>query len=261
MRNLVFFGHHKCASTWMGQIFYGIQAATGWTINYGLNPEFKLNVLGNSKVEYVSKYDSFLGVHLIRDPRDVIISGYHSHLKTHPTNKWPELIAFRNQLEAVDFNEGLFLEMDFVSSHLTDMMNWNYNDPRILELRFEEVTTNPNWNQFFEFLELSGSRKNCSSVEYYLKRTLNKLNNRGLYPSKFDDMCIPTEIAHAIPDQNSFKKLSGGRKKGETNENSHYRKGISGEWATKFTPEHKQYFKDKFPELLTNLGYEKDHDW
>ena len=260
-QNLVFLGHHKCASTWMGKIFYGIQSATGWSIKYGLDPSQKINIIGNAKYKFLESYDSFIGVHLIRDPRDIIISGYHSHRKTHPTDKWPQLIKFRDKLTSVSFSEGLILEMDFIAHHLEDMMNWNYDDPNILELRFEDITTQPNWQEFFHFLGLSSRDGKHNTIKYNIKRALNKLYNRGLYPSQFQQMHLPQSVIDEIPIQNSFNKLSGGRKKGETNENSHYRKGLSGEWQSIFTEEHKLYFKSKFPGLLEKLNYESDANW
>lgn len=245
----------------MSKIFYGIQSATGWTIHYGCDPGKKINVLGNAKLEHISNYGDFRGVHLIRDPRDVIVSGYYSHLKTHPTNKWNELAEFRKKLASVDLYEGLFLEMDFVAPHLNDMFLWNYNNPNILELRFEEITTNPDWAATFEFLGLWSESDSGSELKYELLKTLNKLNNRNLFPSQFQNLKIPIHRLLKLPEQNSFKKLSGGRSKGDSNEDSHYRKGVSGEWKEVFSEEHKNYFKKQFPGLLEKLRYESDDQW
>ncbi len=40
-----------------------------------------------------------------------------------------------------------------------------------------------------------------------------------------------------------------------------FRKGQIGAWKHKFTPEHKELFKQYGGELLTKLGYEKDLNW
>ena len=259
MTNLVFFGHHKCASTWMGRIFYDLQAITGWSIQYGFNPSRKLNILGNAKLEHVRGYENFRGLHLIRDPRDIVISGYYSHLKTHPTRKWPELEKFRKKLLEVDMEKGLLMEMDFLANHFHDMQNWDYNNPNILELRFEQTTVQADWLKIFDFLGIVDHSN--SNISFQAIMTYNKLNNRKLVPFRFNEVKVPEKLLLGIPEDHSFKKLSGGRKKGETNINSHYRKGLSGEWKTVFTEYHKDYFKQRFPGLLEKLQYESTEEW
>ena len=59
----------------------------------------------------------------------------------------------------------------------------------------------------------------------------------------------------------SFERLAGGRKQGEENRASHYRKGQPGDWVNHFTPKVRQLFKDRYGELLVRLGYESDTSW
>lgn len=257
MTNLVFFGHHKCASTWMSNIFYEIQSVTGWTIKYGIDPSKKINVIGEATAEHAKTYTEFRGVHLIRDPRDVIVSGYYSHLNTHPTEKRPDILEFRNQIKDLPLNEGIKMEMDFSSERLLEMAKWDYSNPNILELRFEEFTQNPDWSEIFTFLNLTSDQ----SSNYRLKKFANKLNNRKLFPSRFNELTVPRNILNDIPQKYSFKKMSGGREKGETSVNSHYRTGESGQWQKIFNREHRTYFKEKFPGLISKLGYDTDEDW
>jgi lipopolysaccharide transport system ATP-binding protein len=63
-----------------------------------------------------------------------------------------------------------------------------------------------------------------------------------------------------IVDKNSFSNLAG-RKPGEEDISSHYRKGISGDWKNHFTDRIKTEFKQKFGQLLIDTGYEKDMNW
>lgn len=242
----------------MSKVFYEIQRETGWSINYGVDSRKKLNVIGESSREHLESYNDFRAVHLIRDPRDVIVSGYHSHLTSHPTDKRPDIAEHRKELKAVDLNEGLLKEMDFSKEWLLDMAKWDYQNPNVLELRFEQFTPAPNWDEVFGFLGISG---NVSVSLYLIKRTINKLSNRGLCPFRFDDLQIPSGVRNDIIERTSFSKLSGGRKVGEANENSHYRKGKSGEWKEVFSDKHKEYFKQKFPGILETLGYEQDSNW
>lgn len=59
----------------------------------------------------------------------------------------------------------------------------------------------------------------------------------------------------------SFEKLSKGRRPGEEDPSSFYRKGIAGDWKNHFTEEDRRVFKEEAGELLIRLGYEKDLDW
>ena len=60
--------------------------------------------------------------------------------------------------------------------------------------------------------------------------------------------------------KNSFEQKSG-RKPGQEDQKSFARKGVSGDWRNKFTPEHKARFKEIAGDLLIELGYEKDKNW
>lgn len=59
----------------------------------------------------------------------------------------------------------------------------------------------------------------------------------------------------------SFEKMLGGRKPGEEDPGSFFRKGIAGDWENAFTGRDKQTLKEEAGDLLIELGYEKDRDW
>lgn len=65
---------------------------------------------------------------------------------------------------------------------------------------------------------------------------------------------------HEIVGRNSFLSRAG-RKPGEEDIASHFRKGISGDWRNYFTPQITQEFKQKFGQQLINAGYETDQNW
>ena len=58
-----------------------------------------------------------------------------------------------------------------------------------------------------------------------------------------------------------FETLAGGRKEGEEDVKSHFRKGAPGDWSNHFTAEHKSLFKRLYPDLVVKLGYEASDDW
>jgi len=59
---------------------------------------------------------------------------------------------------------------------------------------------------------------------------------------------------------NSFENKSG-RTRGEENVESHFRKGISGDWKNHFTEKIKAECKELYGSLLIATGYEKDMNW
>jgi hypothetical protein len=61
--------------------------------------------------------------------------------------------------------------------------------------------------------------------------------------------------------RSSFRKLSKGRKRGEEDPTSFFRKGVAGDWKNVFTEKDKRIFKEETGELLVQLGYEKGNDW
>jgi hypothetical protein len=61
--------------------------------------------------------------------------------------------------------------------------------------------------------------------------------------------------------RSSFRKLSKGRRRGEEDPTSFFRKGVAGDWKNVFTEKDKQIFKEETGDLLVQLGYEESNDW
>ena len=60
---------------------------------------------------------------------------------------------------------------------------------------------------------------------------------------------------------NRFETKTAGRKEGEEDVTSHYRKGVAGDWRNHFTQAHVDEFKTRYGDLLVRLGYEQSADW
>lgn len=58
-----------------------------------------------------------------------------------------------------------------------------------------------------------------------------------------------------------FERLSGGRKPGEADSGSFFRKGVAGDWRQHFTPEATARFKEVAGDFLIESGYERDGGW
>lgn len=175
--------------------------------------------------------EPYKGFHVVRDPRDVIVSGYFSHKISHPVkNRFGKLFLLKRRklLNEISKEKGLMLEIRKGYS-LKNMNSWKYDDPNIMEIKFENLILDPfsTFMQVFKFLELGiDEEKLKNTIEYF-----------------------------------SFKKLSGGRDRGQEDVSNHFRKGVAGDWKNHFNEEHKKVFKKNWGGLLIKLGYEKSDDW
>jgi hypothetical protein len=242
---LAYFGHHKAGSTWISRITQeicaqsGLQAVVhnnamrlgGHLEEYRKANPFNFLILLNSDYTFV-RYVDVKGFHVVRDPRDIVVSGYFSHYYNHPDEGWPRLTHFRRYLRTLSKDEGLLREMEFLSGGLYDMLAWNYDTPAILQLRFEDLIKDPvhHFTVIFGFL--------------------------GIVPQKASE-----EQLGGIIGQYSFEKLSGGRQPGSEDQTHHFRKGKPGDWQNHFNEQHKDYFKRLYNPLLLKLGYEKTENW
>jgi hypothetical protein len=253
-----YFGHHKCATQWMKGLARGIGAAVGRTVHryshargFGFDlaaipdPGSTIVCYTNADVRYVAGVENLRGWHMVRDPRDIVVSSYFSYLHSHPAEVYGGADAasrprslrgleeYREKLRGVSQREGLMLELQQRATQFHAMAQWNYHHARILEVRMEEATADP----------VSALREITSFVRLY---GVNDLDDERL-----------AEIAAA----NDFPAYAGGRAPGEEDPTSHYRKGVSGDWKVHFEPEHVDYFKQHYNDLLIQLGYEVSRDW
>ncbi|MGK7390868.1 MAG: sulfotransferase domain-containing protein [Candidatus Cyclobacteriaceae bacterium M2_1C_046] len=279
----VFFGHHKCASEWIIQIFLRVSGYIGlksYYLNNKFDAEYYKNIyeeITKNNIELVlcqsssklkaSYLRNYKAAHVVRDPRDICISGYYSHLYSHRVDLWPELYELRKKLKQVSFHKGLFLEMEFLKEFYMDMYEWDYQQKNVLEIKLEDLSTDPynNFIKIFDFLELYNKENPTFLKERILDViwVINVLHRRypSLFPFRIKRGSIHKNKLNNFVAHFQFDKLSGGRQKGGNHVTSHYRSGKSNDWINYFDNNHKRYFKDNFGDLLIKLGYEKSMDW
>lgn len=76
-----------------------------------------------------------------------------------------------------------------------------------------------------------------------------------------NDLSISDEHLKRIISEFSFSKFSNGRKQGEEDKTSHFRKGIIGDYKNYYTEFHKALCKKAIGQDLIALGYERDSNW
>jgi hypothetical protein len=274
---IVFSGTPKAGSTWLGGLFSGIAIEMGMNFFYGQyaipkNHEIIMKNRFDLVISQSSDYDRlqelnlpYKCIHIIRDPRDILVSSYYSYKKTHNVDRWPELKNLRKKLHSVSFDDGMLETMKFNCYFYKTLQNWNYNDRNILELKYEDMIQSPEYFliEIFHFLGLTND-----NLKYSVVSNINSIYNRIIFRKRFiynsiriEQKSIPINRIKAINQKLSFDKLSKGRRRGSENSHSHYRKGIIGDWKSQFSEVVKSTFKNEYGDLLIQLGYEKNYTW
>jgi hypothetical protein len=193
------------------------------------------------------------GFHVIRDPRDIVVSGYYSHRYSHPlTEKWAALPKLRQELNELPFEAGLLREIEFDGGTFGAMQRWDYAQPNILELRLEDLMDDSFGGvmRVGEHLGVigDGPLRARGAARFAVDRALVRLPGR--VPAR-----VPRDVWLGVAWDNRFEKLAG-RARGDEDPQSHFRKGTPGSWREVFTPEHVAAFEERYPGLVEELGYD-----
>jgi len=278
------FTHHKCGTRWVNSIFSEVGGILGrrWASasnpdifggdisNYCSENDIRLLSFTNAAYGYVSENLSFRGFHVVRDPRDILVSSYFSSLKTHSSANWPELEPHRKQLERIPKDQGLLLEMAFIVDVFEALDTWCYEDSRILEVKMEDLMKD-NYSGFLKIFSHLGlideGDRSTSSVAVQFGDQVRLLRNRFAEKSAFLRWlaAYPGRVSVlqllGIVHRHRFSAKAGGRKPGREDQGSHYRKGVAGDWRNHFTPEIEREFKARHGDLVVKMGYETDTNW
>ena len=123
----------------------------------------------------LNRFDDIRVVRFIRDPRDLLVSGYHYHIKgiegwCHTKSPkeadWsevrgaipsglPEGESLNSYLKKAPRDEGMRLELDFRRYHFTSMREWPDDDLRARVYRYEDILGNE-VETFREILDFFG---------------------------------------------------------------------------------------------------------
>jgi len=164
---------------------------------------------------------------VMRDLRDTLISFYFSTKNSHEIEV--DIMNTRRQrLSSISLEDGLIYLLDNGFPTIAEIQASWINADGTLILRYEDILENE--FSFFEQL-----------LDYC-------------------EINIRAQRMQRVIDNNSFEKVAG-RKRGDEDSFSHYRKGIVGDWNNHFTEKVKTKFKKRYGQLLIDTGYEKGLDW
>ena len=224
--------HHKCGSSWMYDVFCQISRncglrllyedcsarPSGTEIHFHAHSQFKLPLL--NQIPY-------RGLHLIRDPRDIIVSGcfYHQRCRE-PWVHAPQVafggMSYQEKLRSFKtLDDQLLFEMENCSAEtITELMNWDYDDPYFMNVKYEDLIDDHPlvmFHQIFMFLGFPG---------------------------------------HALPGllQIAFEHSIFS---GKLTARAHIRSGQARQWEKYFKPLHHRRFEQLYGDALCHLGYEE----
>ena len=254
---IVHCSHHKTGTVWLKNVLkaisnhYGLKlkVTNSTFINDELQPVPDIYIQNHSLVN-ASTLPPFKGSHLIRDPRDIVISGYFYHLWTkewwvhvprkgsfeHPEH-WPYFspkefrnLSYQQYLKSLNEEEGILVEIRRAAGfNIKHMVEWDYSNSDFIEIKYENLMAD--WRNEF-----------------------NSIFNHYEFSQEAVDISL--KLAEKFQFENIAK-----RKVGDVNKKSHLRSGKSGQWKKYFTDLHKARFKDLLGDALIRLGYESNNDW
>ena len=232
--------YHKMGTKWFTSVLAAIANQYGLSVQCIDNniDELQLDndiiVFDHSDLASQS-IESCVGSHMLRDLRDVIVSGYFYHLWT--KEEWALVpkrefggLNYQEHLKSLSQHEGILAEIERFAQYAIDrrMREWDYGNPQFLELKYENVF---------------GNEENAFRLLF---------SHYGFTPNAI-------ESSIAIARKFSFDAVRKTNR--ETTQRSHLRSGVFGQWNELFTNTHKNLFKETLGDLLVLTGYEKGFDW
>jgi hypothetical protein len=282
-----YFCHHKTASTWGRIVVNEVAAAVGLRLRTFMSEQHwagydapgdlvraegvQFVILSDPRPEMVKSLPPVRGFHVIRDPRDILVSSYFSHRNSHPVKfagvEWPELVPHRERLLKLDEAEGILAEMEFSGWMIDTMADWDYERPDMLEVRMEDLTADPvaGWSAILRHLDLLAAPRPVR-VAPMARVTWNLAVRRErpplvaalrgrLHLGRLPLRRLPEGYLPWALDRFSFERLAGGRQRGVEDQGSHYRRGVAGDWRNHLTARHLAAFRERFGDLAERLGY------
>lgn len=245
--HLIHCSYHKCLTVYFGRVMRAVfNRCLPWSAGYrhynshledfyqGFQDHRVASI--NNRALDLDRVAPFRISRFIRDPRDLVVSGYFYHKRgaepwltiESPTEAdWyfangriPDGLreartSFAKYLQSLPEEEGLLAELEFRAPHLESMAQWPAAHPDIVTYRYEDVVGNEAavMDELFAFYRLSPIERRLGN--WFAKRY--SIGKRGA--------------------------------------DRHIRNPASGQWRGYFTPRVKQTFDANYAGLVEMLGY------
>lgn len=222
--------HHKVLTVFLSRVFRSFAAITGRS--YDLGPGKKLDLSKQvlidhkSTINFASLPEDTFGLHVLRDPRDVLVSSSFYHTKSREAWLHQPIEKFGGRTYQQEINalasveERILFEIrEATGNNIRSMLAWDYGREGIAEMRYDQLVgegATANFAQAIEVWPLTDREKR-------------------LLAGLFDYFSL------AGPGTNS----------------KHVRNPKPGQWREHFTPRVEAAFREAFPDAIEKLGF----DW
>lgn len=224
--------HHKAMTTYFNAVLNLFSYATRMKFEKISLEEPRKDTqlfLSNHTRMDLSKLGPYRGIHLMRDPRDMIVSGYHYH-------KWTNELwvhrpddnnqSYQQKLNAADTHTGLFMEIDhFIFFYRAQLEAWDLENPDVLDVAYED---------------LMGDARD------------------SLYEQIFSHLDLPEDQAALGVDLMRLfeaKRRTGRSVDAAKAKHQHIRSGRKEQWRKELSPEHLDYIEVQLGPVLRKFGY------
>lgn len=247
--HLIHCSYHKCLTVYYRRVMHAVfNRCLPWSRGYrhfnshlddfyrGFRARRVASI--NNRALDLERLGRFRISRFLRDPRDLVVSGYFYHrrgaeawvnLEGPTAEDWyfangcvpeglrsqGEGVSFARYLQSLPKEEGLLAELEFRRYHFESMTEWPARHPDVATYRYEDVVSDESrvFGELFDFYGLSPLERTLGS--WFVKRY-------------------------------SIRKMAA---------DPHVRDPASGQWREHFTPRVKQAFDARYAGLLEVLGY------
>ena len=234
VKNKILVGtHHKTGTVWFANIFHEIASRFG--LRFIRSPDERFprggwDIFQNSHSAFdLPRLGRFRGLHVIRDPRDQIISAAYYHEKS--AEAWLHIkmnefggMTYQEKINSFSsFDDRMLFEMEHSAFHnIMSMKEFDHTDDRFLTVRFEELITDYGLEKFEQIFRFLGFRRVIVG------------------------WCLIAAYRNSL--------FSGAVK------STHVRSGKPKQWPEYFKSVHRKRFEQLFGDVLQRLGYDEEWD-
>ncbi len=180
-------------------------------------------------------------LHIIRDPRDVLISGMSYHMTTSrsfekflftPQDKWRGK-TYQQILQDMtnDLDRYLFEMENMHLATLQQMLAWPYDHPNVTDIKYEDLISDHDCSLFRAFMA------NCGFAGERLDQAVDLFWRNSLFGGLNPEM------------------------RDKDSRDSHVQSGKPARWRREFSPELADIYFQRHADDLIALGYENDYSW